>query len=76
MSKRDEIREQIYEIVSDDRLIYKQIVERIINLPSIAVVNRKAERTILNPTIYQTGNFQNDFYVEVPEEWVMEEEVR
>ena len=42
MRKRDEVREQIYEIVSDDKLTYTQIVERIINLPSIAVVDREA----------------------------------
>ena len=42
MSKRDEVRERIYEIVSDDKLTYTQIVERIINLPSIAVVDREA----------------------------------
>ena len=43
MRKRDEIREQIYEIISDNKLTYTQIVERIINLPSIAVVGRDAE---------------------------------
>ena len=43
MRKRDEVREQIYEIVSDDKLTYTQIVERIINLSSIAVVDREVE---------------------------------
>ena len=42
MPKRDEVREQIYKIVSDDKLTYMQIVERIINLPSIVVVDREA----------------------------------
>jgi len=42
MRKRDEVREQIYEIISDNKLTYTQIVERIINLPSIAVVDREA----------------------------------
>ena len=68
MSKRNEVREQIYKIVSDDKLTYMQIVERIINLPSIAVVDREAELPaspykFFDPSINEEILYKEDYKI-------------